>query len=89
MLGICATRSNMRTGIRVNPLMKHLHGLCVFFGVPIAYFFDEEIEARVNAQLQLAASLRDPTVRELAIHVSNLSPDALQAITQIVDHAHY
>ena len=32
--------------------MRHLHGLCAFFGVPIGYFFDEEIEARVDDQLE-------------------------------------
>ena len=78
---------SLRMGDRTNPSMRHLHGLCAFFGVPIGYFFDEELEARVDAQLELAASLRDPAVRELAIHAAGLSPDALEAITQIVDHA--
>jgi len=78
---------SLRMGDRTNPSMRHLHGLCAFFGVPIGYFFDEELEGRVNAQLELAASLRDPAVRELATHAAGLSPDALQAITQIVDHA--
>jgi len=77
----------LRTGIRINPSMKHLHGLCAFFGVPIAYVFDEDLAARVDAQLELAASLRDPAVRKLAIHAAGLSPDALDAITQMVDHA--
>jgi transcriptional regulator with XRE-family HTH domain len=77
----------LRAGIRSNPSMKHLHGLCAFFGVPIAYFFDEDLAARLDAELELAASLRDPAIRELAIHATGLSPDALQAITQIVDHA--
>src|SRR5260370_41923269 len=74
-------------GDRTNPSMRHLHGLCSFFGVPIGYFFDEELEARVDAELELAASLRHPAVRQLAMHASGLSPEALQAITQIIDHA--
>ena len=77
----------LRAGLRINPSMKHLHGLCAFFGVPIAYFFDEGLAARVDAQLELAASLREPSVRQLAIQAAGLSADALQAITQIVDHA--
>ena len=77
---------SLRVGDRTNPSMRHLHGLCAFFGVPIGYFFDEEIEARVDAQLELAASLRDESVRQLAIHAAGLSADALQAITQMVDH---
>lgn len=77
----------LRAGRRISPSMKHLHGLCAFFGVPIAYFFDEDLAARVDAQLELAASLRDPCVRELAMHAVGLSAEALQAITQIVRHA--
>ncbi len=77
----------LRAGLRINPSMKHLHGLCAFFGVPIAYFFDEGLAARVDAQLELAASLRDLSVRQLAIQAAGLSADALQAITQIVHHA--
>lgn len=77
----------LRAGLRINPSMKHLHGLCAFFGVPIAYFFDEDLAARVDAQLELAASLREPSVRQLAIQAAGLSADALQAITQIVHHA--
>src|SRR6266568_3701918 len=57
----------LRAGLRISPTMRHLHGLCAFFGVPIAYFFDEDVAARVDAQLDLAASLRDPPVRELAL----------------------
>jgi len=77
----------LRAGLRISPSMKHLHGLCAFFGVPIAYFFDEDMAARVDAQLGLAASLRDPYVRELAVQAAGLSAEALQAITQIVRHA--
>jgi len=77
----------LRAGLRINPSMKHLHGLCAFFGVPVAYFFDEDLAARVDAQLELAASLREPSVRQLAIQAAGLSPESLEAITQIVHHA--
>src|SRR6266542_1982722 len=79
----------LRTGIRINPSIKHLHGLCTFFGVPIAYFFDEDLAARVDAQLELAASLRDPAVRELATRAVGLSAEALDALTVMVDHVRH
>jgi transcriptional regulator with XRE-family HTH domain len=82
-----STLQELRSGVRSNPSMKHLHGLCAFFGVPIAYFFDEELAARVDAQLELAASLRDASVRDLAQQAEGLSAPTLQAITQIVHHA--
>jgi len=76
----------LRAGLRINASMKHLHGLCAFFGVPIAYFFDVDLAARVDTQLDVAASLRDPLVRRLAVQATGLSTDTLQAITQIVQH---
>jgi hypothetical protein len=78
---------SLRMGDRTNPSMRHLHGLCAFFGVPIGYFFDEELEARVVAQLELAASLRDPAVRQLAMRAAGLSPEALHSLTLMVEHA--
>jgi transcriptional regulator with XRE-family HTH domain len=77
----------LRTGIRVNPSIKHLHGLCAFFGVPIEYFFDEDLARQLDAQLELAASLRDPAVRELATRAVGLSAEAVETLTRIVEHA--
>src|SRR6266536_6478412 len=77
----------LRAGLRTSPTMKYLHGLCAFFGVPIGYFFDEELAARVDARLELATSLRDPSVRQLAVQATGLSADTLQAIAQIVRQA--
>jgi transcriptional regulator with XRE-family HTH domain len=77
----------LRTGVRINPSIKHLHGLCAFFGVPIEYFFDEDLAAQLNAQLELAASLRDPAVRELATRAAGLSAEAVETLTGMVEHA--
>jgi transcriptional regulator with XRE-family HTH domain len=77
----------LRTGVRVNPSIKHLHGLCAFFGVPIAYFFEADEASKFDAHLELAAALRDPAVRELATRAVGLSAEALEALTAMVDHA--
>jgi len=76
----------LRTGVRINPSIKHLHGLCAFFGVPIEYFFDEELARQIDAQLELAASLRQPGVRALAIRAMGLSAEALGTLTAMVEH---
>jgi len=76
----------LRTGVRINPSIKHLHGLCAFFGVPIEYFFDEELARQFDAQLELAASLRDPGVRQLATRAVGLSVEALDTLTAMVEH---
>jgi transcriptional regulator with XRE-family HTH domain len=76
----------LRTGVRINPSIKHLHGLCAFFGVPIEYFFDEDLARQFDTQLELAASLREPGVRELAIRAMGLSAEALETLTAMVEH---
>ena len=76
----------LRTGGHANPSMKHLYGLCAFFGVPIEYFFDGDAAQDVDGQLELAASLRSPAVRELAIRATGLSAGALATLTQMVEH---
>jgi transcriptional regulator with XRE-family HTH domain len=77
----------LRTGVKVNPSIKHLHGLCAFFGVPIEYFFEDEVARQLDAELEVAASLRDPAVRELATRAVGLSPEALATLTGMVEHA--
>ena len=79
----------LRTGVRINPSIKHLHGLCAFFSVPIAYFFDEEVARQLDAQLDLAASLRDPAVRELATRAVGLSAEALETLAHMVDYVRH
>lgn len=76
----------LRTGRRKNPSIKHLVALAAFFGVPVLYFFDQDREAQVVAQLELAAALRDPLVRRLAQAAAGVSPDVLTGITAILDH---
>ena len=77
----------LRTGVHVNPSIKHLHGLCAFFGVPIAYFFDEDMAGQFDMHLELAGALRNPAVRELATRAVGLSAEALETLTAIVEHA--
>jgi transcriptional regulator with XRE-family HTH domain len=79
----------LRTGIRINPSIKHLHGLCAFFGVPNEYFFDEDLARQLDAQLELAAPLRDPAVRELATRAVGLSVEAVETLTRMVEHVRH
>lgn len=77
----------LRTGRADNPSLKHLEALAWFFGVPAAYFFDEEQAARVEAELELAGALRDNEVRQLALRAGDLSPEGVRAIRALVEYA--
>lgn len=75
----------LRNGKRDNPTMRHLEALSAFFGVPPTYFFDDAAAAAIDSELQLLASLRDASVRQLALRASGLSKDSLGALADMVD----
>lgn len=74
----------LRTGQRDNPTFKHLNALARFFGVPPAYFFDDDTSARVDAELALLTAMQDAGVRDLALRASGLSPRSLDAINDVI-----
>ena len=75
----------LRKGQRDNPTMKHLEALASFFGVPAAYFFDEEEAARIDAELSLLAAIRDASVRQVALRASGLSTESLDTIAEMIE----
>src|SRR3954471_14622646 len=66
----------LRKGLRDNPTKRHLEALAGFFGVPPAYFFDNEAALRINAERDLLVALRDSPVRQLALRAFGLSSDS-------------
>jgi len=77
----------LRAGKRANPTMSTLESLAEFFGVPAAYFLDEEARARVDAQLDLLAAMRDARVSRIALRSFGLSAESLQAIAGVIENA--
>jgi len=76
----------LRTGSRDNPTIQHLEALAGFFGVSLAYFADDATSERVDAVLDLAFSLNDPSVRLIALRSAGLSPGGRRAITEMIEH---
>jgi transcriptional regulator with XRE-family HTH domain len=76
----------LRKGIRDNPTKRHLEGLAQFFGVPAAYFLDEDTAA-IDAQLELLSAMRDAPVRNIALRAADLSPSGIAAIQAMIEHA--
>jgi transcriptional regulator with XRE-family HTH domain len=75
----------LRTGHRDNPTIRHLNALAAFFGVPTAYFFDDAASTRVEAELALAAAMRDVGVRTVALRANGLSTESLETIRDVID----
>ena len=76
----------LRKGVRDNPTLRHLEALARFFGVPAAYFHDDEVTRRIDSELELLAALRDAGVKSIALRAAGLSPEGLAAIRGMVDH---
>jgi transcriptional regulator with XRE-family HTH domain len=77
----------LRTGIRDNPSKRHIEALADYFGVPPTYFFDDDLAARVDAELDLVASLRDSGVREIALRSRGLSADSQRLLQAMIEQA--
>ncbi|MBW5480979.1 hypothetical protein [Streptomyces bambusae] len=71
-----------------NPAVGSLRALGAFFGVPLAYFVDDEVAARVSARLALAAALRANDVRSVALRaatVAAVSAQGVEAVRSVLD----
>ncbi|MEG3630104.1 helix-turn-helix domain-containing protein [Streptomyces poriticola] len=77
--------SQLRTGKRANPSPDLLAALARFFGVSVAYFFDDEVAQSVLSQLAAVEALRQSGVRAVAMRAAGMKKENLQAITAIMD----
>ncbi|UKY53226.1 helix-turn-helix domain-containing protein [Streptomyces inhibens] len=75
----------LRRGQRDNPTLRHLEGMARFFGVPPAYFFDDQVSAKVDADLTLLTALRDSQVQQVALRTAGLSPQTLSSISEVIE----
>ena len=74
----------LRTGRRDNPTVQHLRGLATFFGVPVAYFLDDDEARKIDGQLALLSTLRDAQVTEIALRAADVSPSSRDTIRELV-----
>ncbi|MGW5877859.1 helix-turn-helix domain-containing protein [Nocardiopsis terrae] len=58
-----------------------------FFGVPTAYFTDDQVATEVERELALLAALRDSGVKQLALRAAGLSPRSLDSLARMVESA--
>ena len=82
---------HLRKGKKDNPTFKHLQALAAFFGVPVSYFFDDEVTDRVNEQLERLRHERRKLdelggeVQLMAMRAGELSPDRRRLVMELLD----
>jgi transcriptional regulator with XRE-family HTH domain len=73
--------TNLRRGVQANPTYRAIASLAAHFGVPAAYFFDDDNAA---ADVVAAARLRDPALRRILDEALRLTPAGLAAAADVV-----
>lgn len=74
----------LRTGRRDNPTVAHLTALATYFGVPVAYFIDDEQTRRIDDQLELMQTIRAAGVTEIAMRAADVSPRGRDLINELI-----
>lgn len=88
----------LRTGQRDNPTKRHLEALAAFFGVPVAYFFDDaadrdaadrdasdrDVSDRIDSQLAFTRAFMDASIRDIALWALEMDGPARRSLWRIV-----
>ncbi|MGW2812622.1 helix-turn-helix domain-containing protein [Streptomyces sp. NPDC001415] len=83
----------LRKGKKTNPTISHLQALADFFGVPVAYFFDDEaageVEGKLKAleaqQAQMKEAMGGGDVKLMAMRAGELSPERRKQVMDLLD----
>ncbi|MFD9740442.1 helix-turn-helix domain-containing protein [Umezawaea sp. NPDC059074] len=77
--------SALRSGKNTNPTKDTVERLAGFFGVPVAFFFDDQTTEQVAAQIGLAAVIRDAGIAHAATRMVGLSAGSVEAVTALTE----
>ncbi|ATY12845.1 transcriptional regulator [Amycolatopsis sp. AA4] len=75
----------LAVGARRDPKRSHIQALARFFGVPVTYFFDDEVAGRVDEQVADVVAWRDTQARELAQRAMRLSERDRRTVAALMD----
>ena len=77
--------SQLRAGTRTRPSEAAVEALADFFGIDPLYFSDDRYYREIDEELEWLNIFRDRNVREVAMRVVGLSPDAQDELVQLAD----
>ncbi|WP_239154828.1 helix-turn-helix transcriptional regulator [Amycolatopsis sp. FDAARGOS 1241] len=75
----------LAVGARRDPKRSHIQALARFFGVPVTYFFDDDVAERVDGQIADVVAWRDTEARNLAERAMRLSERDRETVSALVD----
>ena len=75
----------LRNGKRNNPSARNLAAIAELFAVPVDYFFNPELSAKIDADLRLLTAVRDSGIKGLALRAQGLSAETLAHLADIIE----
>lgn len=78
----------LAVGARSDPKRSHIQALAQFFGVPVTYFFDQEVAKQIDAQVGDVVAWRDTEARGLAERAMQLSSRDRETVSALMDQLH-
>lgn len=78
--------SELRSGKKDNPTLRHIEALADFFGVDPAYFVADQARAdEITEQIRLVRAMGDAGVQGLALRASEMSPKNFSLIEAMIE----
>jgi hypothetical protein len=78
--------SALKEGIKTTPSRECVEAIAAFFGVPAAYFYDEDTARWVVEEIRLVATLRNSPVRHISLEAFGLSDASLGVLADTIKH---
>jgi len=72
-------------GKQPHPRIHYVEALACFFGVPVHYFFDDDVTTRIDDQIAKVSAWRDEEARHIAERVVELNPRDRNTVTNLID----
>ncbi|MER8069343.1 helix-turn-helix domain-containing protein [Streptomyces sp. NPDC094034] len=78
--------SRWRTGRAADPRRGQMEGLAGFFGVPPAYFVENETAGKITDELEMVRVMRENGVQRVALRAAGLSPESMKTVLTMIHH---
>lgn len=74
----------LETGKRPNPSLQKLEAIVGFYGVTLAYLFNDRVAREVDEEIALLQAIRDQGVKDIAMRALDLDPEYRRSIARII-----
>lgn len=75
----------IRKGQRASPNSTLVSSMAAIFGVPTAYFYDDDVAEKLNRDLELLVAIRRAGTEKIAMRASGLSPQGIREVSRMID----